>query len=164
MGTLAVDNIQHTDGSSAVTLNNANITTGTIPAASVTGTFPSGLGLATLIPYTSSSAAGSQNIGGLRFQWGSGTLPSSGNDVGSNTYGVANRYYKVMRVDYTGFSEAPHLAHAMQGNGYHETKIANYEFQHGHSSGDYFNFIVTSSRTAGWVSTAYKWLLIGKAS
>ena len=26
MGTLAVDNIQHTDGSSAVTLNNANIT------------------------------------------------------------------------------------------------------------------------------------------
>ena len=26
MGTLAVDNIQHTDGSSAVTLNNAGIT------------------------------------------------------------------------------------------------------------------------------------------
>jgi hypothetical protein len=30
MGTLAVDNIQHTDGSSAVTLNNATITTGTV--------------------------------------------------------------------------------------------------------------------------------------
>jgi hypothetical protein len=30
MGTLAVDNIQHTDGSSAVTLNNTNITTGTL--------------------------------------------------------------------------------------------------------------------------------------
>ena len=37
MGTLAVDNIQHTDGSSAVTLNNANIniTTGTFPAGHV---------------------------------------------------------------------------------------------------------------------------------
>jgi len=43
MGTLAVDNIQHTDGSSAVTLNNATITTGTIPAASVTGTLGSGI-------------------------------------------------------------------------------------------------------------------------
>ena len=30
MGTLAVDNIQHTDGSSAVTLNNTTITTGTV--------------------------------------------------------------------------------------------------------------------------------------
>jgi len=46
MGTLAVDNIQHTDGSSAVTLNNATITTGT---ATLTGgtiasavTFPAG--------------------------------------------------------------------------------------------------------------------------
>jgi hypothetical protein len=35
MGTLAVDNIQHTDGSSAVTLNNTNITTGTFPAGHV---------------------------------------------------------------------------------------------------------------------------------
>ena len=37
MGTLAVDNIQHTDGSSAVTFNNANIniTTGTFPAGHV---------------------------------------------------------------------------------------------------------------------------------
>jgi hypothetical protein len=43
MGTLAVDNIQHTDGSSAVTLNNATITTGSIPAASVTGTLGSGV-------------------------------------------------------------------------------------------------------------------------
>ena len=43
MGTLAVDNIQHTDGSSAVTLNNANITTGTIPASGVTGTLGSGV-------------------------------------------------------------------------------------------------------------------------
>jgi hypothetical protein len=43
MGTLAVDNIQHTDGSSAVTLNNATITTGSIPAAGVTGTLGSGV-------------------------------------------------------------------------------------------------------------------------
>ena len=43
MGTLAVDNIQHTDGSSAVTLNNATITTGTVPAAGVTGTLSSGV-------------------------------------------------------------------------------------------------------------------------
>jgi len=35
MGTLAVDNIQHTDGSSAVTLNNTTITTGTFPAGHV---------------------------------------------------------------------------------------------------------------------------------
>ena len=42
MGTLAVDNIQHTDGSSAVTLNNANITdlsAGTIGSGV---TFPAG--------------------------------------------------------------------------------------------------------------------------
>ena len=120
--------------------------------------------LSNAIPYNSGSGSGSQNIGGLRFQWGTGTLPSSGSDVGSSLYGVANRHYWVQRVNYSGFSEAPHLAHAMQGNGYHETKIANYEFQHGHSSGDYFNFIVTSSRTAGWVNTTYKWMLIGKAS
>ena len=43
MGTLAVDNIQHTDGSSAVTLNNATITAGTIPAAGITGTLGSGV-------------------------------------------------------------------------------------------------------------------------
>ena len=42
MGTLAVDNIQHTDGSSAVTLNNAGITGGTIGSA-VTGTLGSGV-------------------------------------------------------------------------------------------------------------------------
>lgn len=48
MGTLAVDNIQHTDGSSAVTLNNANITTGTIPAAGITGTLGSGVTISTL--------------------------------------------------------------------------------------------------------------------
>ena len=35
MGTLAVDNIQHTDGSSAVTLNNATITAGTFPAGHI---------------------------------------------------------------------------------------------------------------------------------
>jgi len=43
MGTLAVDNIQHTDGSSAVTLNNAGITNlsaGTIGSAV---TFPTGM-------------------------------------------------------------------------------------------------------------------------
>ena len=59
MGTLAVDNIQHTDGSSAVTLNNATITTGTIPAASVTGTLGSGIfpaGHVLQVQYTSSSS------------------------------------------------------------------------------------------------------------
>ena len=39
MGTLAVDNIQHTDGSSAVTLNNATMTTGTLGSGI---TFPAG--------------------------------------------------------------------------------------------------------------------------
>ena len=48
MGTLAVDNIQHTDGSSAVTLNNATITAGTIPAAGITGTLGSGVTISTL--------------------------------------------------------------------------------------------------------------------
>ena len=128
--------------------------------SNVTGSIPSAV-----IPYgQGSSAAGSQNIGGIRYQWGNGTLPASGSDVGSGTYGTANRYYQVIRVDYDGFSEAPHLYFAGQGNGYHETKIANYESVHGHASGDYFNFIITSSRTAGFVNTAYKWLIIGKAA
>ena len=142
-----------------VTMTSAVTGSPAIDLSNVIGTIPSAI-----IPYTSSSAAGSQNIGGIRFQWGNGTLPSSGSDVGSSLYGVANRHYYVQRVNYSGFSEAPHLAHAMQGNGYHETKIANYEFVHGHPSGDYFNFIVTSSRTAGWVNTTYKWMLIGKAA
>ena len=42
MGTLAVDNIQHTDGSSAVTLNNANITDLSAGTLSSGVTFPAG--------------------------------------------------------------------------------------------------------------------------
>ena len=57
MGTLAVDNIQHTDGSSAVTLNNATITAGTI-AGTITGTLNSGASI---------------NWGGCRV-WRSGTF------------------------------------------------------------------------------------------
>ena len=42
MGTLAVDNIQHTDGSSAVTLNNAGITNLSAGTIGSGVTFPTG--------------------------------------------------------------------------------------------------------------------------
>ena len=47
MGTLAVDNIQHTDGSSAVTLNNATITTGTVGSGVTGGSGLTALGTVT---------------------------------------------------------------------------------------------------------------------
>jgi hypothetical protein len=152
---------------SAVT-NNAGVASGTIGSV-VTGSPALNLTNATgdlsnAIPYNSSSGSGSQNIGGLRFQWGKGTFGSSSSGGGTTTFGVANAYYIVTRIDYTGFSEAPHLIQAYCGNGYHETKIANFENQFGHASGDYFNFIVTSSRTAGFYGIDYRWMIIGKAS
>ena len=122
------------------------------------------LNLSNVTGYTNNLGNGSQNIGELRFQWGKGTFGSSSSGGGTTTFGVANAYYIVTRIDYTGFSEAPHLIQAYCGNGYHETKIANFENQFGHASGDYFNFIVTSSRTAGFYGIDYRWMIIGKAS
>ena len=133
-----------------------------LPAANVTGTFPSGLGLATLIPYTlSGTATGAENIGGFRIAWGYGTTPVSSND-GGTTYGVSIRYYNGTQIDYgAGFSETPHLKCVNSLAGYHDKSEHTGGEDHGNTN---FSQNWVCSRSAGNNGQTYRWFVLGKAS
>ena len=117
--------------------------------------------LSTLFPMTSSSAAGSQNIGDLRIQWGTGTTPASTTD-GGTTYGLSNKHYSSDTITYgAGFAEQPYACLTIQSMEHHDAKAIVGSFNYSATNFYWYN---TCSRASGITSNTYHWLVIGKAS
>ena len=139
------------------TLTNKTLTS-PIMTAPALGTVASA-NLDTIIPMTSSSGDGGQEIGEMKLKWGTLTSPGSTTD-GTETYGLSNRFYNSNNVDYgAGFGEQPYSMVVASKTEHHDAKLIIGGFIYGSTN---FGWYSTCSRSAGITSNDVRWMIIGK--